>query len=338
MLGRDSATTLGAQVRHDRIDDVGLFRTKARTVLNTVRSDEVQQTSLSAFAQSETAWAEKFRSILGLRGDYYNFDVESDNPANSSNKQDGIVSPKIGFILGPWYQTEYYLNAGYGLHSNDARGTTTRVDPNTGAPTDPVDPLVRSKGAEVGLRSHFLPGLVTTLTLWYLELDSELLFIGDAGTTEASGASRRRGIEWTNFYQASRWLTLDADFAFSKAEFKDGGEVPGSVGQVIAAGATVDGPKGFYGTLRLRHVGDIPLSEDSSVQASPTTLLNLKLGWQCKRGGVGLDIFNLLDADDSDISYFYTSRLPGEPLAGVDDIHFHPVEPRTVRVTAFYTF
>src|SRR5690606_12088891 len=114
-------------------------------------------------------------------------------------------------------KTELYFNAGYGFHSNDARGTVIRVDPISGDPVGRVDPLSRSLGFEVGLRTSFVPGLVTTVSLWQLDLDSELVFVGDAGGTEASDASRRYGIEVANFYRVGSWLTLDADIAFTHA-------------------------------------------------------------------------------------------------------------------------
>jgi hypothetical protein len=51
------------------------------------------------------------------------------------------------------------------------------------------------------------------------------------------------------------------------------------------------------------------------------------------------DVLNLTDSDDHDIDYFYASRLAGEP-SGVDtdDIHYHVIEPRTVRLSVGYQF
>ena len=122
---------------------------------------------------------------------------------------------------------KFYLNGGLGFHSNDARGANTRVDPVTGLSTDAdgnrverADPLVRTYGAEVGLRTSWLEGLQSTLSLWWLDIDSELLFVGDAGTTEASRPSRRYGVEWANYYSPTDWLTFDADISYSKARFR----------------------------------------------------------------------------------------------------------------------
>nr|MDQ3625048.1 TonB-dependent receptor [Verrucomicrobiota bacterium] len=131
-------------------------------------------------------------------------------------EDDVIASPKLSLVFGPWAQTELYLNGGFGFHSNDARGVIT----GEGVPVQPADPLVRTKGAEIGIRTTALPGLQSSLSFWYLDIDSELLFVGDAGTTEASRPSRRFGIEWANYYNPTPWLTIDADFAWSQARFR----------------------------------------------------------------------------------------------------------------------
>jgi hypothetical protein len=334
--------TLGLQVRYDAIPEVGLHKTHERTRVSTVRSDNVHETNLGLYYQQHTQWLPKLRTVLGLRGDLFFFDVESDTAANSSSRADNIVSPKVSLILGPWAKTEAYLNGGFAFHSNDARGTTITVDPQTGEPAARVDPLVRSKGAEIGVRSTYVPGLYSTVAFWYLALDSELLFVGDAGITEPSRPSRRYGVEWTNFYRLLPWLTLDADFAFTHAEFTDddpaGDHVPGAVGTVIAAGATVDLPFNVFSSLRVRYFGARPLIEDNSVRSDPTTLVNLEAGYRYKQFVARLEVLNLLNSQDHDIDYFYASRLPGEPAEGVNDIHFHPVEPRTVRFYLTYKF
>jgi outer membrane receptor protein involved in Fe transport len=334
--------TLGLQVRYDAILDVGLHKTRKRRLVRTVRDDQVNETSLGFYYQNATQWFPKFRTVAGLRGDIFFFDVDGNNPANSGSRADSIVSPKLSLIFGPWASTEIYLNGGFSFHSNDARGTTITVDPQTGDPAARVDPLVRSKGAEIGVRSAFVPGLHTTLALWYLELDSELLFVGDAGITEPSRPSRRYGIEWTNYYRVLPWLVLEADFAFTHAEFSDddpaGDHIPGAFETVINAGATAELPYNFFSSIRLRYFGARPLIEDDSVRSDPYTSVNLAVGYKYKQFLGQLDVINLLDAKDHDIDYFYASRLRGEPAEGVEDIHFHPIEPRTIRFSLTYKF
>ncbi len=329
----------GLQLRHDMIDRVGLEQTQNRNFVSPIREDAVDQSSLGIYYENTAYWSDSFRSVAGLRGDAYFFDVSDKNdPVNSGTADDQILSPKLSLIAGPFNQTEIYASAGMGFHSNDGRGTTTVRDPGTGEAVDPVDPLVQSIGAEIGLRSTAIEGLQSTLAFWYLELDSELLFVGDAGTTEASGKSERYGIEFANFYTVNDWLTLDLDLAYVEAslsdEPSDANEIPGAIPFVMAAGATVDFQNGLYGSLRLRHFDAYPLIEDNSVEAGSTSLVNLQVGYRLPKKGLSFhcDVLNLFDAEENDIEYFYASRLQGEAAEGVEDVHFHPVEPRTVRI------
>jgi hypothetical protein len=326
----------GLQVRHDHIPDVGLYRTQARRRHATVRADAVEETALGLFGESTQRWNDALRTTLGLRGDAYFFDVESDRAENSGTADDQQLSPKASVIWSPAEKTEFYLSGGFGLHSNDARGTTITRDPASGEPAEPVDPLVRSRGAEVGLRTTAVPGLHSTLALWTLRLDSELLFVGDAGATEASRPSAREGVEWANFWRWNDWLTLDADLAATRARFRDdapeGDHIPGALETVAAAGISVRAPGGWFGALRLRHFAGRPLIEDDRVRSDDSTVFNFQAGWRGKRTAVQLDVLNLFDAGDHDIEYFYASRLAGEPAEGIEDRHLHPLEPRTARI------
>jgi outer membrane receptor protein involved in Fe transport len=335
--GRPVQNTLGLQLRNDDITNVGLYHTKARQRLETVRQDAVVQTSLAGFAQNETEWTPWFRTLAGVRVDGYRFAVDAGNPANAGTEYAGLVSPKAGAIFGPWNGTELYVNAGLGFHSNDARGATITVDPISGEPADRVTPLARAKGAEVGIRSVRVPHLQTSLTLWTLSLDSELVFIGDAGTTEAGRPSHRYGVEWANYYTPRRWLMFDGDIAISSAQFTDAdpadNHIPGAVAAVVSAGATVDSLRNVFGSLRWRYFGPRALVEDNSVRSASTSLVNLEVGYRLTDTvRLSLEVFNLLNSTASDIDYFYTSRLRGEPAGGVDDIHFHATLPRTARL------
>lgn len=300
-------------------------------------------TLLGAYAQSEVQWLHTLRTTVGLRADAYRYDVASNLAANSGRGADAIASPKFSAIFGPWAGTEFYANAGMGYHSNDARGAVTRVDPSTGRAVEPVTPLVRARGAELGVRTVRLRGVQSTVSVWYLGLDSELLFVGDAGTTESGRPSRRAGLEWTTYVRVRPWLRADADVAFSRSRFVDddpvGRSVPGALDRVIAGGLTVEPGQRLYGSIRLRHFGPRPLTEDASVKSRSTTLWNGETGIRLSRQmQVVLEGYNLLDADVSDIDYFYRSRLPGEPLEGVEDVHTHPALPRSVRVALHVTF
>jgi outer membrane receptor protein involved in Fe transport len=337
------ALRAGAELRRDDIEPVALFLTTQRKRRETVREDDVTQSSYSAYLAHDQRWNDWLRTELGLRFDYFDFDVSSSLAANSGTASDSIASPKATVVLGPWRDTEYFVNAGRGFHSNDARGTTIRVDPTDGVtPVDRVDPLVAATGAELGLRSGVFPGWQIYGALWGLDLDSELLFVGDGGITEPSRESRRWGVELGAFWTPLDWLIIDLDYAWSQARFRGndpaGDYIPGAVEDVASLGIAVNRNDGWFGGARVRYLGEAPLTEDDSVRSDPTLLVNVEAGYRFGRHwSAFLTVFNLFDAEDNDITYFYESRLPGEATP-VEDIHFHPVEPRTLRATVNYRF
>jgi len=337
------AVRTGVELRRDEIEPVGLYLTTKAQRRETVREDDVTQTSYSAYLAHDQRWNDWLRTELGLRFDYFAFDVTSNLAANSGDASDSIASPKATVVLGPWNETEYFINAGRGFHSNDARGTTIRVDPKDGVtPVDRVDPLVAATGGEVGFRSGAIPGLQLYGALWGLELDSELLFVGDGGITEPNRESRRYGVELGAFWTPLDWLILDLDYAWSHARFQGsdpaGDRIPGAVEDVASLGIAVNRNDGWFGGARVRYLGEAPLIEDDSVRSDPTLLVNVEAGYRFnQRWSAFLTVFNLFDREDNDITYFYESQLPGE-AAPVEDLHFHPVEPRTLRATVTVSF
>jgi TonB dependent receptor/TonB-dependent Receptor Plug Domain len=335
LAGRKSSTSIGAQVREDLID-VGLFHTVKRNRIGTTRNDEVREGSLGIFAKNTLQLTQWLRLDSGLRVDGYHFKVDSDLPANSGTRSAVIISPKVSLIFGPWKKTELYLNAGEGFHSNDARGTTIAVDPSDASvPVDRVNPLVRAKSVEAGVRTSVLPGLVSTVSLWALDLDSELLFVGDGGATEPNGPTRRYGVELANFYRVNPWLALDADVAFTHGRYRedtgDGTRIPNSLSTVVTAGAAINLPTGWFGAIRTRYFGRQPLIEGNSIVAPSSLTYNGRIGWRGRDWEIALDVLNLLDRPNYDIAYYYESQLPGE-ASPVADIHLHPAESRTFRM------
>ncbi len=343
----DSESTFGLQFRNDNINNA-LTKTKAQQTLDITRKDNVWVSSLSPYFDNKTTFTNWLRTDVGVRFDGYRFETSNSNRAeNNGTVYDGLVSPKAGIIFGPWAETEFYLNGGLGFHSNDGRGVNTKVDPKTGDKVDPAVPLSRTYGAEVGMRSNWVKGLNSTLAIWWLDIDSELLFVGDAGTTEASHPSRRYGIESANYYSPNDWLTFDADLSFSKARFQgnpEGGSyIPGSAETVIASGATFhDVFGGFYGGPRLRYFGPRALIEDNSVRSKETVMLSAMMGYEFnKHWKLQAEVFNLLGRKDSGIDYYYGSCLKTDtdcPDGGNQDVHFHPVEPLSFRMTLSTSF
>lgn len=334
---RESHTTAGFETRHDFIDDIGLYLTERRRRFDTVRVDDVYEGSYGLYLEHERRLNPWLRAGAGIRGDLFTFDVDSSLPANSGTRTAGIVSPKAHLVFGPWADTEFHLSGGLGFHSNDARGTTIRIDPATGESADPVDPLVRTWGLETGVRSSWLETVTFTTSLWLLESDSEFVYVGDAGTTEAGPASRRYGVESAVYWRPSSWFTLDGEYAWSHARFRSdaggGRHIPGAVEHMATAGLTLGGAEGFYGALRARYFGPRPLEESGRVRSKDSLTLNARVGWRKGKWDIAVDCLNLLDRDNNDIEYYYDSRLRGEPAAGIPGVHLHPAEPRQFRVS-----
>lgn len=360
ILGFEMDNSVGLQFRHDQIMGLGLYHTSQRQILDTVSNNDVGVSTVGVYFKNHTHWHEKVRTIAGLRGDFINNEVTvlstgsglaNTNAANSGSRGKAMISPKLSLVLGPWYDTEYFFNIGYGYHSNDARGTTLQLHPETGTSLDPdgnaVSPRIRpaawSRGGEAGIRTNYIPGLSSTFALWWLESSEELVFVGDAGTTEVNGKSHRYGIELTNYYKPTDWLTLDADYALTTARFADtpagatNNFIPNSVGRVVSTGVTVVAPNGLFGTLRFRHFGSVPLDESGNFWAGDTNIVNLGAGYKQKQYKLEIDIFNILGSQSNDIAYAYGSAFPNG-AATTTGILKHPIEPRMVRGTITINF
>jgi len=352
LLGKLSTTTFGTQVRIDDIDEVGLYHTQARQRLGVIRSDEVTESSVGAYVNNETYWTQRLRTVLGLRYDYFDFDVRNlagvnansiDLSPNSGASSDDITSLKASVVYTISPEWELYGAAGQGLHSNDARGTTIQIDPSSGDAVDAVDPLVRSTGIEAGLRGFIDEKLNASLSVWQLSLDSELLFVGDAGNTEASRASKRKGAEIALYYQLDQNWSIDLEYAYTDAAFTDasseGAHIPGAIKNVVQAGVSAQFDNGLFGSLRARHFGERPLIEDNSITSDASTVFNLRAGYKMNKWVLQLDVLNLTDSDAHDIDYYYASRLSTDAQdTETDDIHYHVIEPRTLRATVMYQF
>ncbi|QOZ76278.1 TonB-dependent receptor [Bradyrhizobium sp. CCBAU 53351] len=374
LAGLPMQTTFGLQSRYDAID-LALSNTFRRGFLADIRSDKAGEGSVGVYAENTVRWTDWLRTSVGWRGDYYAADVTSRFNANNSGREDAALgSPKFRMVVGPFHQTEFFLGAGNGMHSNDARGATTTEDPSDPATRLTPSPLlVRTKGAEVGVRSRIVPGLDTSLSLFILDQDSEILFSGDAGDTSATRASRRYGFEWTNHYRPRSWIDVDADLAMTHARFRGydseqaevyaslagypeaqignapGNSVPNAPAMVASAGVTLGEKTGWFGALRWRYLASSPLTEDNALRSAATSIFNGRLGYRIDNGWrLQLDVLNLFNTKASQITYAYGSLLKTDTLYnlctsgaapmsvcqnGVMDYVLHPVEPLTFRLT-----
>ncbi|MCG2628054.1 TonB-dependent receptor [Bradyrhizobium sp. WYCCWR 13023] len=377
--GLPMQTTFGLQSRYDAID-LALTDTHRRSFLSNVRSDKVGEGSIGAYAESTLHFSDWLRTTVGWRGDYYAADVTSLFDANNSGHANATIgSPKLRIVVGPFNKTEFFFGAGYGMHSNDARGATTTEDPSDPGTKLPRSPLlVRTRGAEVGVRSRIVPDLDTSLSLFVLDQDSEILFSGDAGDTTTARASRRYGFEWTNHYRPRSWIDVDADLAMTHARFRGydsdqaevyaslagypaaqignapGNYIPNAPTMMASAGISLGAKTGWFGALRWRYLASSPLTEDNAFRSQPTGIFNARIGYRTDKGWrLQLDLLNLLNSKANQITYAYGSLLKTDKLynlcaanaapapvcaIGVMDYVLHPVEPLTVRVTLAGTF
>ncbi|MBD8630299.1 TonB-dependent receptor [Oxalobacteraceae sp. CFBP 8755] len=331
-----SDLTVGAQLQNDNIYN-GLYNTRKRARIATTREDHIVETSGAVFVENATRWSDALRTVVGVRANNYRFRVDGDRPENAGKAHDTLVTPTLNIAYGPWASTELYANYGHGFHSNDARGTVATLDPKTLDAVERTPGLVRSRGVEFGLRTEAIPKMQMSLAVYRLDFDSELTYIGDAGNTEAGDPSRRYGIEFSNYYRPYKWLSVDFDAAWARARSL-GNRIPGAIEGVAQLGVTVDRSGPWSGSLRLRWFGPRPLIEDDSVRSKASVTLNGRVGYQLAKDlQLELEAFNLTNRRASAIDYFYESQLAGE-TAPVADVHFHPIEPRSLRLTLVKTW
>lgn len=333
-LGIESDLTLGLQTRTDIIDGIGLWNTHRRHRTATIRQDDLLESSIGLYGEATTRWTPWFRTVLGVRGDLFYFEPLKSSVDGQDAETAGIISPKFSAIFGPWKQTELYLNFGTGFHSNDARGVS--------AASSAADPLVRTLGAEIGLRTQAVPDLTTTLAFFWLRSDSELIYVGDAGTNEPGPASERYGIELTSYWRPHRWFSADAELALTNARLIDapGGanHIPNSIPVMFSGGINLGAQgndNGFFAGARVRCFANSPLEETNTVKGRDSLMVNATVGYRHNSWETAIDCLNLLNRSDYDISYFYQSN-PG--TGPIDARHVHPIEPRMFRFRVTYRF
>jgi len=370
--GHRAQTTLGAGLRNDNIAENGLFLTndRIRYPNGTLSDDHIVERSIYAYGMTQLHVGDRLRVTPGVRLDVFDFDVAAYNPANSGYATSAMLNPKLAAAYTASKNSEFYLDFGGSYHSNDARSIIGVDDPQTNRPFGPTGapvyqntPLARAFGEEVGYR-YSTPQITTTASVYELHLANELIFDGDNGTTAIGGPTMRKGIELANFWRPTTWLTYDADFATATARFMadplhQGTGVPESLNAVVAAGATIDKPH-YAASLRVRYFGPRVLDTQGDAVSAPSTLLNGEFTAKLPHGiKWTLACYNLLNADEDDIEYYYNSWLPQDaanpanannpainPIdgtrgpgftsvngSGIGDYHFHPSEKRTVRLT-----
>jgi outer membrane receptor protein involved in Fe transport len=343
LFGHESVTEIGLQVRQDYIH-VGLLNTEARVPFQVVSNDLVNETEIGTYIQNSSGWTNWFRTVAGLRLDDLHMGMTSLNiPENSGNASGQRLSPKLSMIFGPWDKTEFFANAGKGFHSNDARGVIDKIDPTTDMPVTQVPALVGSFGKEIGLRTEAIPGLQSSLALWSLNSDSEIIYDADSanGSTTPNGASERVGVEWNNHMRINRWLYADADFAWTRAHYATmndngqlGDDIPNAVGKVASFGIAMQHYGPWSAELNTRYIGSYPLSQDGTLVGPSAIVTNLRVQRDITPNvTLSLDVLNLFDRQYYDISYEQDYQItPASPVVP-NGITVHPGEGREARLT-----
>jgi len=329
VLGLPSIGTIGFQTRVDNIHARLGTQTK-RTPTGTTTDSDVLEASYAPFVKAEVQPTSWMRLVGGLRAVTFTFDVRNRcatcSEPSAGRTSSGIFLPKMNVILGPWASTEFFANYGEGYHSNDARSA---VVPGS-------SPLARAKSYEVGVRSKpWGPeGVELLATLWRLDLKSELVFVGDEGTTEIRGASRREGVEVAARGRVWGPLYFNGSVTYTKAEFRNGDAIP-LAPEVTAYGALLlRWPEGLTSQLQATYLGVRPLVEDLSVKSSSWIDFDLSeryhLPITLSHGRLEAFLFvqNLFNTKWEQAIFAFESQLRNE-AAPVNGIHFVPGNPRT---------
>jgi hypothetical protein len=342
LFGDNVRNTVGLQVRNDNTPHIGDEHVVSRNLLNVLDEASILESNVGLYYTNETKWSEKVRTVAGLRGDYFHWHVDDFVlPENSGKTESKLLEPKASLILGPWAKTEFYVNGGYGFHTNDARGIfAEESEPyvplsqgGTITPTTPANPIARTRGAEVGMKTQAIPNLTTTVALWYLRVASELIFDPDAVTSGVPrGTSERFGVEVSNTYRLNGWLTIDADYAASQAHFLQtdfvdavtpagGTDVPEAIGVMASGGPTVRLPNGYFASLRYRYLGPRDLSSDGIYSSRATNQFDLGLGYETLRFTAGVNILNLFNSNGRDNDFEGSSAVNGTVYPTADVSH-----------------
>src|SRR3984893_1670255 len=318
-------TTAGFQYRIDT-PHVVLANATQRHQTGRVQDVRIVEQSYSPFLKFDIAPVEKVRLVTGARGDVFSYQgtqqvntVEGDLNGRVTRARPNV---KANLVLGPWAETEWFANFGTGYHSNDARAVLADRK---------LEALPTARGYEFGLRSRLLPRVELFATYWFLDLGSELVFVGDDGTTRAQGPSHRDGLEFGAKVRLLDWLTFTGDFTYTrKAEFTRTGEaVPLAPLWTARADLTARLPWGLASSFEMRYLGDRFADPDRHQTARGYTIFNWTTRYRYKILDAFLSIENLTNTQWREAQFVFTSRLRGELAGGVGDLPFTPATPRS---------
>ncbi len=373
MIGNiHSQSTVGIGLRADNIN-VQLWKSPDRIRKNNQRNDYVNQRNLFIYFDEVLYFSSKWRMQLGLRGDYFTFNMNdaldgdslSDLPHASTYAQKLIINPKINIVYSPLKDVELFANFGSGFHSNDARDviisqrikeiehalenkgySKVQIDSallanNFNPASSRIKTLPRAIGGEFGIKTNLGKYLILGVSGWYLFMEEELVFIGDEGTTEVSGETLRIGVDIEVRAQLTKWLWADADLNISKGKYinepEGSNNIPLAPGITSTGGLTAMHPSGFEGSLRYRYIGSRPANETNTVTALGYTLVNARLGYNFRIFSFYTSLENILNTEWNEAQFDTESRLKNESQP-VSEINFTPGNPFNVKLGLIVRF
>lgn len=330
----DGTWQAGVSLRHDMIDDNELSRTLNRSdILERIQFGDVNEMNLSVYA-STTLDIQKWRFIPAIRIDYFNFQYSDAlfAPALLQSQNSTIISPKFNILYNPSSNLQIYLKTGKGFHSNDTRVIVAGQVEET---------IPAAYGTDLGFIWKPTSKMFVNLAYWYLFLEQEFVYVGDAGIVEPSGETRRQGVDISYRYQPLSWLywNMDANYAYARSIYEAEGQdfIPLAPNLTLATGINVSDKSGIYGGLNLRFIDDRPANEDNTIVAEGYTITDLNMGYKWNKINLGFQIQNLFDADWNETQFATESRLQNE-TESVEEIHFTPGAPFFIKGIVEYNF
>ncbi len=322
------------------------------TAIRACNADQVHLTDLGFYVEDTARWTPWLRTVVGVREEYYLASDHSLISGFSGSQSQTLFQPKGSLILGPFHQTEFYVSAGRGFHSDDVRGVFGTVPlegiPGLAGRTPLLEP---STGYEVGVRTNLIPKMQVQVAVFQEDFQSELAYDADAGEDSASAPSRRQGVEFSAQYRPFRWLELNTDLAFSKARYTGGAATLASYGLdgpyianapsfIGSFGILLDNLGPWFGGLQWRDLGAYPVSDGNNYpQDKGYSEFNVDLGYKVNDHlKLQATAFNLLNTKANAAAYYYAARLPGEPVDGVNDMQVHAIEPLSGNFKVTWTF
>ena len=294
---------------------------------------DINQTNASMFVNAEFEFG-KLIVAPALRLEHFKFMYNDKLQTNytSLDETKTALLPKLNFFYNAKDNLQLYLKSGIGFHSNDTRVVVTNASENV---------LPKAYGVDLGNIWKPTPKLVVNSALWYLFLEQEFVYVGDAGIVEPSGRTRRYGADFGLRYQLNNWLFLNTDATLTKARSIDeaSGEdyIPLAPDFTLTGGLTVNDLDGFSGGLNFRYIDDRPANEDNSIVAEGYFVSDFNVNYTINNLTFGFAIENLFDTEWNETQFATTSRLQNE-TAPVEEIHFTPGTPFSSKFTVSYRF